>query len=78
MVVKKHYNSIGDKKEFMDNIKKGDKFHYIQPYFNRRMTLTYTGTRREVKGVLMDFFTTEKGETVFFYPSEVERDFVKI
>ena len=53
---------------------KGDVFERINPGTNQWERLTYTGTRREIKGVEMDFFTNEKGETVFFYPSEVERD----
>jgi hypothetical protein len=59
-------------------LKKGDKFYWAHPVSGERQTLTYTGTTREVKGVLMDFFKNQKGETLFFYPSEVKRDFVEI
>jgi hypothetical protein len=50
----------------------GDKVVHTDE-LKRKHVLTYTGTRREVKYVLYDFFTTEKGETVFFSPSEVEQ-----
>lgn len=51
----------------------GDKVEYVDPITQEVTVLTYTGTRREVKGIDMDFFTTPKGETIFLYPSEVEK-----
>jgi hypothetical protein len=49
---------------------KGDTFIY-SPGYVKPMKVTYTGTSREVKGVIFHFFTTETGECVLFYPSEI-------
>ena len=54
-------------------MKKGDKFEYRCLFTGLQETLTYTGTYREVKEVMYYFFTNEKGETLFFTTSEVER-----
>lgn len=54
-------------------MKKGDQYEYVELFTGQRDTLTYTGTFREVKSVMYHFFTNEKGEMVFFLPSEVER-----
>ncbi len=54
-------------------MKKGDKFEYRELFTGQTEVLTYTGTFREIKEVMYYFFTTEKGDTVFFTPSEVER-----
>ncbi len=53
-------------------INKGDKVIYRETFTGQVQTLTYTGIRREIKEVMFDFFTNEKGESVFFTPSEVE------
>lgn len=50
----------------------GKKFEHTCPYFGTKRILTYTGTRREIKEVLFDFFETENGQTVFFSPFEVQ------
>lgn len=57
----------------MRNMLLGDQVEYVDPITQEAVVLTYTGTRREVKGVDMDFFTTPKGETIFLYPSEVAK-----
>ena len=60
-----------DVKSFNWAMKKGDKFIYTN-ILGKKETVTYTGTQREVKGVLFDFFIMEDGSTAFFYPSEVK------
>lgn len=54
-------------------MKKGDKFEYTDIFTGLKETMTYTGTFREVKYVMYHFFTNEKGDTLFFTPTEVER-----
>ncbi len=54
----------------MLNLKKGDTFIYTNQ-LGEKQRVVYTGTRREIKDVLFDFFTMEDGTTSFFYPSEV-------
>lgn len=62
----------------MRNLKKGDTFIYTDQ-LGKKQRAVYTGTQREVKGVLFDFFTMEDGTTSFFYPSEVvEPTFVRV
>jgi hypothetical protein len=59
-------------------MKKGDTFIYTDQ-LGKKQRAVYTGTRREIKEVLFDFFTMEDGSTAFFYPSEVTAPtFVKI
>lgn len=59
-------------------MKKGDEFTYTDR-FGKKQRVVYTGTQREVKGVMFDFFTMEDGSCAFFYPSEVVPPiFVKI
>ena len=59
-------------------MKKNDAFIYTDR-LGKKQRVVYTGTQREVKGVLFDFFTMEDGSTAFFYPSEVTAPtFVKI
>lgn len=55
------------------NLKTGDLVEYTNPYSQDKQILKYTGTRREVKGVMFDFFINGKKETVFFSPEEVDR-----
>lgn len=40
--------------------------------FGKKWELTYTGTRREVKGCEFEFFIDDKGNGCFFNDSEVE------
>ena len=54
-------------------MKKGDKLEYTDTFTGTKEILTYTGTFREVKYIMYHFFTDEKGNTLFFSPSEVER-----
>lgn len=58
--------------------KEGEVFERINPYNGKKERFTATGTRREIKEVLFDFFIAENGDTVFFYPSEVETEMIKI
>jgi hypothetical protein len=59
-------------------MKKGAEFIYTD-IFGKKQRVVYTGTRREVKEVMFDFFTMEDGTTAFFYPSEiVPPAFVKV
>lgn len=51
-------------------MEKGDKFIYTDR-LGKTQVVTYTGTRREVKGCLFDFFTMQDDTCAFFYPSEV-------
>lgn len=54
-------------------MKKGDRYLHTELFTGQTDVLTYTGTFREIKYVMYHFFTNEKGDTVFFTPSEVER-----
>jgi len=56
----------------------GERFEHTCRHFGTKQKLTYTGTRREVKDVLYDFFTTEDNQTVFFSPYEVRDNMVKL
>lgn len=56
-------------------MKENDKFIRKNPITGEEEVWTYTGTKREVKGVLFEFFTDSKGRTCFFYPSEVLEEF---
>lgn len=51
-------------------MEKGDKFIYTDQ-LGKTQVVTYTGTRREIKGCLFDFFTMADGSCAFFYLSEV-------
>lgn len=53
-------------------MKKGDKFKFVD-YDKNVHFLTYTGTRREYKGVEFEFFTDDKGSTTMFTDSEVKQ-----
>lgn len=59
-------------------MKKDDVFIYTDR-LGKKQRVVYTGTRREVKEVMFDFFTMEDGSCAFFYPSEVvPPTFVKV
>lgn len=53
-------------------MKKGDKFIHTD-ILGKKYELTYTGTRREVKGCEFEFFTDDKGKVCFFTDTEVEK-----
>jgi beta-galactosidase beta subunit len=60
-------------------MKKDDQFIYTNPITNISQKATYTGTKREIKGVDYYFFNMQDGKCCFFYPSEVKEPvFVKI
>lgn len=54
-------------------LKENQTYEYVNPYTQSKEVLRYTGTRREIKEVMFDFFVNSKNETVFFLPSEVEQ-----
>ena len=54
-------------------MKKGDKFIHTDDFSGRKYELTYTGTRREVKGCEFEFFADDKGKVCFFTDSEVKK-----
>ena len=52
-------------------MQQGDQFIFVDR-FNQKHKLTYTGTRREIKGCMYEFFTEEgKDGCCFFDDSEV-------
>ena len=53
-------------------MKEGDKFIHTD-IFGKKWELTYTGTRREVKGCEFEFFIDDEGSYCFFTDTEVER-----
>ena len=53
-------------------MKEGDKFIHTNIIGNKEH-LTYSGTRREIKGVEFEFFYNVKGEICFFTDTEVEK-----
>lgn len=54
-------------------MKEGDKFIHTDDISGRKYELTYTGTRREVKGCEFEFFEDDKGKVCFFTDSEVKK-----
>jgi hypothetical protein len=50
----------------------GDKFIHTD-ILGKKWELTYTGTRREVKGCEFEFFVDDKGVGCFFTDSEVAK-----
>ena len=48
-------------------MKAGDKFIYTDPINKTQHKLTYTGTRREIKGCMYEFFTEEGKDGCCFY-----------
>jgi hypothetical protein len=62
-------------------MKEGDRFSHQDRWWPRSETYHYkfTGTRREVKGCVFDFFTCEEdGTCCFFRPHEVQEDFIPL
>ena len=55
-----------------NNMKEGDKFIHTD-ILGKKHELTYTGTRREVKGCEFEFFTDDKGKVCFFTDTEVKK-----
>ena len=53
-------------------MKKGDKFIHTD-IVGRKHEVTYTGSRREIKGCEFEFFVDDKGGGCFFTDSEVNR-----
>jgi hypothetical protein len=53
-------------------MKKGDKFIHTD-IVRKKYELTYTGTRREVKGCEFEFFADDKGKICFFTDTEVKK-----
>jgi hypothetical protein len=53
-------------------MEKFDKFIHTD-ILGKKHELTYTGTRREVKGCEFEFFVDDKGDTCFFTDSEVKK-----
>jgi hypothetical protein len=53
-------------------MKKGDKFIHTD-IVGRKYEVTYTGTRREVKGCEFEFFVDDKGDGCFFTDTEVKK-----
>jgi hypothetical protein len=53
-------------------MKKGDKFTHTD-IVGRKYEVTYTGTRREVKGCEFEFFVDDKGDGCFFTDTEVKK-----
>ena len=56
----------------INNMNKGDKFIHTD-IIGKKYELTYTGTRREVKGCEFEFFADDKGKVCFFTDSEVKK-----
>ena len=52
-------------------MKEGDKYIYTDLH-GKTWELTYTGTRREVKGCEFEFFIDDKGNGCFFNDIEVK------
>lgn len=55
-----------------NNMKEGDKFIHTD-ILGKKHELTYTGTRREVKGCEFEFFVDDKGDSCFFTDTEVKK-----
>jgi hypothetical protein len=53
-------------------MEKFDKFIHTD-ILGKKHELTYTGTRREVKGSEFEFFTDDKGKVCFFTDTEVKK-----
>ena len=53
-------------------MKKGDKFIHTD-IVGRKHEVTYTGSRREIKGCEFEFIVDDKGGGCFFTDSEVKR-----
>lgn len=53
-------------------MKQGDKFIHTDIIGNTH-ELTYSGTRREIKGCEFEFFYNTKGECTFFTDEEVNK-----
>ena len=53
-------------------MKKGDKFIHTD-ILGKKHEVTYTGTRREVKGSEFEFFADDKGKVCFFTDTEVKK-----
>ena len=53
-------------------MKKGDKFIHTD-IVGRKYEVTYTGTRREIKGCEFEFFVDVTGGGCFFTDSEVSK-----
>lgn len=63
----------------IDVLTEGDVYSWTDPYdSSRTLRLTATGTRREIKEVLFDFFLAEDGQCLFFSPEEVETQMKKV
>ena len=57
---------------YINDMKEGDMFIHTNILGNKEQ-LTYSGTRREIKGVEFEFFYNVKGEICFFTDTEVEK-----
>jgi len=53
-------------------MEKFDKFIHTD-IVGRKYEVTYTGTRREVKGSGFEFFVDDKGDSCFFTDTEVKK-----
>ena len=53
-------------------MKKGDKFIHTD-IVGKKHQVTYTGSRREIKGCEFEFFVDDKGGGCFFNDSEVKK-----
>ena len=53
-------------------MQEGDKFIHTDR-FGKKHEVTYTGTRREIKGCEFEFFVDDKGGGCFFTDSEVAK-----
>ena len=53
-------------------MKEGDKFIHTD-ILGKKYQVTYTGTRREIKGCEFEFFVDDKGGGCFFTDSEVAK-----
>ena len=54
----------------MNKLKAEDKFIYTDPITKTQHKLTYTGTRREVKGCVFEFFIEEGNKDCCFFSDE--------
>ena len=54
-----------------NSMKEGDKYIHTD-ILGKKWELTYTGTRREVKGCEFEFFVDDKGNGCFFTDTEVK------
>jgi len=53
-------------------MEKFDKFIHTD-ILGKKHEVTYTGTRREVKGCEFEFFVDDKGDSCFFTDAEVKK-----